>query len=70
MRHAWFWGGGVSPPQKKLLIPHRPLERDDIEEIKRIEDNQHRHDARIAKAQLVRDEDRRLVARKAREAPG
>ena len=48
-------GRGRLAPAEKLLIPHRPLERDDIEEIKRIEDNQHRHDARIAKAQLVRD---------------
>ena len=48
----------------------RPLERHDVEEVERIEDDQHRHDTRVAEAEPVRDEDRRLVAREPREAPG
>ena len=48
----------------------RPLERHDVEEVERIEDDQHRHDAQVAEAKPVRDENRRLVAREPREAPG
>ena len=48
-------------------LRHRALERDDVEEVERVEDDEHRDDAEVAEAEAVGDEDRRLVARETRK---
>ena len=49
---------------------HRALERDDVEEVERVEDDEHRDDAEVAEAEAVGDEDRGLIAGETRKAPG